>query len=60
MKLHSPVSERIDVRGPDILCAVAADPILAQVIHHDEQDIGLGGGFPSCHWRDDDADPNTP
>ena len=49
MKLHSPVSECIDVRGCNILRAVAADPILAQVIHHDEQDVGLGAGFLNSH-----------
>ena len=41
VELHAPRGECIDVRGFNILCAVATDPFLAEVIEHDEEDVGF-------------------
>ena len=49
VKLHSTGGERVNVRGRDILCTVGADPILAQVIHHNEEDVWFGARFLNGH-----------
>jgi hypothetical protein len=42
MKLHPAFGEGIDVRRLDVIRPVAADPVLPEVIDHDEEDIRLG------------------
>ena len=41
-KLHAAFCERIDMRSLDVVRPVAADPVFAQVIDHDAEDVGLG------------------
>ena len=42
VKLEAALGQSVDVRRLDVVCAVAGDPVLAEVVHHDEQDVRLG------------------
>ena len=42
VKLEAAFGQAVDVRRLNVVCAVAGDPVLAEVVHHDEQDIRLG------------------
>ena len=42
LELHAGFGQRIDVRCLNILGAVAAYPLLTEIVDHDEQDAGAG------------------
>ena len=44
VKLEAALGQAIDVRRLNVVRAIAGDPVLAEVVHHDEQNVGLGRG----------------
>ena len=44
VKLEAAIGQAVDVRRLNVVRAIAGDPVLAEVVHHDEQDVRLGCG----------------
>ena len=56
VKLHARLGQRINMRRLDVVRAVTADPVLAQIVDHDEEDVGRRACRSGLQLADRQAD----